>query len=60
MKRLTKRFKQDVSDYGHPFKDDLIDMEDFIMSVLSEDAKIIALTGNNEECLLVYLDKDTK
>lgn len=59
MKRFTKRFTQVVSDYGHQFKDALQYMEEFIDD-LPEDAKIIALTGNDEECLLVYLDKDTK
>lgn len=58
--RFCKRFVQSISDYRHEFQDALANMESFIWNELSEDAEIIALTGDSRECLLVYLDKDTK
>ena len=60
-KRFCKRFVQSCSEtYRHEFQDALADMEDFIVNELSEDAEIMALTGDSRECLLVYLDNDTE
>jgi len=60
-KRFCKRFVQSCSEtYRHEFQDALANMESFIWNELSGDAEIIALTGDSRECLLVYLDKDTK
>lgn len=60
-KRFCKRFVQGCSETYIEFEDALADMENFINNELPVSARIITLTGDRHECLLVYeLDEDTK
>jgi len=60
MTRNTMRFCQDVTDRGYEFSNAL-DLAEKFIDELPANARIIALTGDRHECLLVYeLDEDTK